>query len=864
MSFTADDFLPRDDTDPYRVKAYQMQPDPMPLGGAPAGAYIPAGVTAGALGIWPPPGSTPGPMTGPNTQTSIRADGTVAPQRPYADPRRDLVDTQTALAVPRAQPQPPQPGVAQVPQPQPGGEIPPSGAGQQGGRPPWEQARLMILKGENPSGGNVWNYRHNENPDLYTAGGKYQIVDSTWREGAALAGVDVSQWKHAIEAPPEVQEKVAKALYEQRGFAPWTSRAGGSLNPDGTLAAGNSRTLGIGPAYERARQLAAGFMPGAGYDPASIIPELQRISQERTAAEQPLIEMRMRRQQKEEAEADEEYERLKRDRDDPALKPWTQKPPQPDPIAGLASLGSVFAALASGFSHTPGIAAMNGMAAAIDARNAGNKEQYDEAFKAWQYNSKLALERQDIQQKAYNAAWDRVKENPELGLAELRNTALIYNDQQTLLLAESGQLEKAEELNQARIKNQEQLTEKLLEADPDLKFGAIPNTPEGHAIADKTREFMTAPYNLPYEQAHLKAFEEIHKILHPATTAQTKEAEADTLAIDNWKQAHGGAEPSDADKQTPEFVRDKIAARAKQPNLNPKEADVAVLARAEFARLHGHPPTSSDADAAEMANLRVTQRQAAQGVVDDDTANYIAGEVLKGNKDATVGLARNSANVAKVGRALVRLAKEQGVGPGDLTVRFAEFTGLMQAERTLGARTANMEVPANEVEYMAPLALEASQKVDRSQFPSLNDALIAAAKGTGSEDVVQFAQATNSLIVTYAKFLNPTGVPTDADKARATEILSTGWSQGQFAAAIAQMKREIQSGQTAVRRTREELSHGAVTPSASGGQAAAPGQTAAPAAGGAAPQVSQQQYEALPSGAPYRTLDDPNTIRVKP
>lgn len=910
MSFTAADFQPRDDdtwdlpppvadpNDPLRVKAYQPQPDAKPSNPA---------TTAQMIGVWPPPGNTPGPMVAPNVQTSVRPDGTVVPYKPPEDIRlaratTDPQTTQTALAIPRVQTSPP-----------PSSDAP--GTDRQ--MVPWERAS-QIIQTEESGGKNVWNYRHAERPDYFTAGGPWQMVDGTWKEGAQLAGFDASQWQHAIDAPRDLQERAAHAIYDKYGYKPWQKSAGGAL-PDGAPAA-NAGALGIGPAYERARVLAGQMMPPAsGYDPASLIPEFRRINQQQIEAERPLIEARQRLQAREEADADEKYQKLQRDEDDPALKPWTMKPPQPDPIGGLASLGSIFAALAAGFSHTPAIAAMNGMAAAIDARNEGNQKQYDEAFTAYKYNSELALRRTEIMQKEYDAAWARVRENPELGLAELRAVSQIYQDEKSEVLIESGQLEKADEIYRARQDAQQKLTEKLLELDPELKFGPSQNTPLARAIWAKQQEYMGPPNNMEPNAAYLKAYEYVSKTIKPQSAAQTQQTQADLLAADKWQRDHNGAQPTDEDKKTPEyirdqnaalnslkkptaadtkdaqaavlaidkwkqdhngveptedekqsaeFVRDKMQASVKQPNLNPKEQDVQTLARAEFNRLHGHYPTNSDADSQEMAALRTSQRQAAQGVVDDKTAEFIAGEVLSGNKEATVGLARNSANIAKVGAALTRLAAEKGVTPGELSVRFAEFTGLMQAERTLGARTANMEVPANEVNFMGNLAVKASEKVSRTDYPNINDVIIAMQQGTGNVDVVDFGQATYSLVISYAKFLNPTGVPTDADKANATRILQMGWSHDQFAEAIRFMKKEIESGQQGVAATRFELPD-LVLPSVRGrtpqpaAAPQAPDATPAPAGGVDPPTVDLKGYDALPSGAHYRTPGDP-TIREKP
>lgn len=119
-----------------------------------------------------------------------------------------------------------------------------------------------------------------------------------------------------------------------------------------------------------------------------------------------------------------------------------------------------------------------------------------------------------------------------------------------------------------------------------------------------------------------------------------------------------------------------------------------------------------------------------------------------------------------------------------------------------------MDIAANEVKFMAPLALSASKNVDRTQYPKLNEILLAAEQGTGDENVVRFGLAANSLIYTYSKFLNPTGIPTDADKAKASEILSTAWSKGQFETAIDQIKKEIVSGQSGVKQTKEDLKSG--------------------------------------------------------
>lgn len=578
-----------DPTDPLRVKAY----DPAS--------------TAQMIGIWPPPGNAPGPMVAPNIQTSVRPDGTVAPYKP--PPPLSQVQGQqvaansnaTTLAAP-VQPAAARPTAA-----------PPDGADRR--MVPWDQARLMIQRGEGTTGDqNIWNYRHAERPDYFTAGGPYQIVDSTWREGGQLAGVDVSQWQHAIDAPKEVQEQVAHALYDKYGFKPWTKGAGGSLNPDGTVA-DNARTLGAGPGYEEYMRRGLAMFPQT-YDPASIIAERRRIDQQQEAEERPLIEARQRRQQQEEAEADQRYSELQRQHDlnDPALKPWTQKPPQGDPIGGLASLGSVFAALAAGFSHTPAIAAMNGMAAAIDARNEGNQKQYDEAFKAYQYNAQLALDRNEIVQKAYDAAWARVKENPELGLAELRSVSQIYDDERSRVLFESGQLEKADEINRARIEAASKWAIEQQKLDNINMFGPPAGSEDAKEVEARTRELMAQNPEMSLYAARAQANDELKKknaALKPQTAAQGTEANARAIAVGRFTQENGRPPTDDEIAHDPDFAQMMTEARAAAKPMTPaqrKEADADAQAEAAFKDQYGHAPSPEELKGPEMASLRQSAR----------------------------------------------------------------------------------------------------------------------------------------------------------------------------------------------------------------------------------------------------------------
>jgi Transglycosylase-like domain len=79
----------------------------------------------------------------------------------------------------------------------------------------WEQASPLIQHYESEGGKNIPNRQGSG------AFGPWQIIHSTWNDAAPKVGVSLAQYPNAASAPPEVQERVAKYLYETRGFQPW-------------------------------------------------------------------------------------------------------------------------------------------------------------------------------------------------------------------------------------------------------------------------------------------------------------------------------------------------------------------------------------------------------------------------------------------------------------------------------------------------------------------------------------------------------------------------------------------------------------------------------------------------------------------
>jgi hypothetical protein len=188
--------------------------------------------------------------------------------------------------------------------------------------------------------------------------------------------------------------------------------------------------------------------------------------------------------------------------------------------------------------------------------------------------------------------------------------------------------------------------------------------------------------------------------------------------------------------------------------------------------------------------------------------NFMARQALRGDTSVFQNIGRGSQgsqNIRALRQEIQLEAKKQGIEPEQLAAINAEFQGLKAGERTLGTRTANIEMAVQEAQNMAPLALSASEKVDRTQFPKLNDLLIAAEKGTGGEDVVRLGVATNSLINIYARAISPTGVPTVSDKDHARELLSAAWNKGQYKAGVSQLMQEMDAARKSPGQVRKSF-----------------------------------------------------------
>lgn len=124
------------------------------------------------------------------------------------------------------------------------------------------------------------------------------------------------------------------------------------------------------------------------------------------------------------------------------LQPWDadamREKFRTDPIASFGSLGSVFAMIASAFTHAPMTNALNASAAAMMAIKDGNEAEYEKAFKAFKENNDLVLKRHGMMNQAYQNAATLMDKDISAGKIALLENATRFGDQNLAVMLNNG------------------------------------------------------------------------------------------------------------------------------------------------------------------------------------------------------------------------------------------------------------------------------------------------------------------------------------------------------------------------------------------------------------------------------------------
>lgn len=501
------------------------------------------------------------------------------------------------------------------------------------------------------------------------------------------------------------------------------------------------------------------------------------------------------------------YERS--DANDPALHPWNADQEKANRVRGpmeqFGSVGFIFAMAASAFTRTPMTSALNAGAAAMTAIQQGDEKAYEHAYKAWKDNSDLAIRRFDMEHRLYEDADKLLTTDMNLWKQKTLEIAAQFDDQKKITLLQNGMDPEILKSREALIKSKVEVQKAQQNFEEyNTKMGLFksqieawkndPEHPERKEIDDKkpTPE---------YVMAKLQAW---HNAMDPAYRRSMSPEQQYIAQRTTEIMTDKGVSQTEAMFQAEQEWKTRPANT--QPTLAGEKAQVIEKAKAEFRASHdGREPNAEETK--EIVD-KVTRTGSDKPTLSEETATYMAKQYMQGDKSVLQNLGRGiqgQANLIYLREKVVELAKKENVSPAELATRMTEFSGMLAAQRTLGQRTANVELFNNEAINMMEIAQQKSHEVPRTQFPAVNKALLAYERQTGDPKVRAFGAAINTVINTYAKAISGGAAATVSDKDHAREILKDADTPEQFDAVIDILKQELQAARKAPGQVRQEL-----------------------------------------------------------
>ncbi len=222
---------------------------------------------------------------------------------------------------------------------------------------------------------------------------------------------------------------------------------------------------------------------------------------------------------------------------------------------------------------------------------------------------------------------------------------------------------------------------------------------------------------------------------------------------------------------------------------------------------------SKASNALGYARLAFDKKQAEgtqDAVMDPLAVRMTAQQYLAGDSGALQNFGRGAQGAQNLNAVRLEIAKQAnaaGLNGSDIAAKMAEFGGIKAGQRTAGTRSANIEIAANEVNQLAPLALDASKQVVRSGFLPFGKAEIMFDTNTNNIPMRQFAMANTALVNAYGQAMARNGTATVSDKEHAREMLSTAFDQPSYEGAVAQLYKETKAAQAAPQAVKKDISN---------------------------------------------------------
>lgn len=171
---------------------------------------------------------------------------------------------------------------------------------------------------------------------------------------------------------------------------------------------------------------------------------------------------------------------------------------------------------------------------------------------------------------------------------------------------------------------------------------------------------------------------------------------------------------------------------------------------------------------------------------------FLAQELIAGNLQGVneaLGFSRNRAAI--LGQVIqAAQAIQPGFNGTQASAALAQFGGQKTAAGVVGRTAGATAVGANEIGQLKPLIMQVAQKINTSQFPTVNAIENAVRAGTGNPDVVQLRSYVQTLRNAYQQIAARGGRMTDQVRRYGEELINGNMPIAQLGAAADAMANE--------------------------------------------------------------------------
>lgn len=191
-----------------------------------------------------------------------------------------------------------------------------------------------------------------------------------------------------------------------------------------------------------------------------------------------------------------------------------------------------------------------------------------------------------------------------------------------------------------------------------------------------------------------------------------------------------------------------------------------------------------------------------------DAITFYGEQVARGDTSPLQNLGRGAQgaeNITAIRNAAVAYALKNGMDPRAIMDASAGYLGEKAASRTIGTNEANAVNAGVEAMNALKLGRETNAKLPRGQFYPVNKAIQAYQFGTSDPTLAAYGQAVATIANTYARAVNPKGLPHEAVVSDTLRRLNAAQGPDALNAIFDIMQKEIEMAQKAPAQARDVL-----------------------------------------------------------